>query len=60
MPEHNEELTALGFMERQLTKCRINHAREKERGAPVEVLKNIGRKIGYYEAAVEALKAVRC
>lgn len=49
------ELTALGYMERQRTKCYQNWQRERERGAPPEVLANIMRKIGYFEEAIEAL-----
>lgn len=49
-------MTALEYMERQAQSNRINYNREVLRGAPEEVLQNIRLKIGYYEAAVEALK----
>jgi hypothetical protein len=49
-------MTALEYMEKQLQKHRINYNREVLRGAPEETLYNIGLKIGYYEAAVGALK----
>lgn len=51
-------MTALEYMEKQLQKHRINYNREFLRKAPKEVLDNISLKIGYYEAAVEALKTV--
>lgn len=53
--ERDGETTPLGYMERQLTRCRMNYEREKARGAEKEVLQNIARKIGYYEAAVRSL-----
>jgi hypothetical protein len=43
-------------MERQAEKHRLNHDREFAREVPEEVLQNIRAKIGYYEAAVEALR----
>lgn len=49
-------MTALEFMEKQLRKHRLNHRRESERGVPEEMLRNIEKKIGYYKAAVEALR----
>lgn len=49
-------MTALEYMEKQAQKHRINYNREILRGVPEEVLQNIREKIGYYEAAVEALK----
>ena len=48
-------MTALQYMERQLTKHRVNLKRESARGVPEEQLENIRKKIGSYEAAVEAL-----
>lgn len=53
-------MTALEYMEKQVHKCYGNYYREHERDAPEEVLDNILRKTGYYEAAVEALSIVRC
>ena len=49
-------MTAIEYMEKQLQKHRLNHKREFERGVPKEMLRNIEKKIGYYEAAVEALR----
>lgn len=51
-------MTALEYMEKQLLKHRLNYDRESARGVPEEMLHNISLKIGYYEAAVEALKKV--
>lgn len=51
-------MTALDYMMKQFIKHYSDYKREKKRGAPEEVLRNIERKIGYYEAAVEALKEV--
>lgn len=45
-------MTALEYMEKQLQM----HRREFDRKAPQDVLENIKLKIGYYEAAVEALR----
>ena len=50
-------MTALEYMEKQVEKHRINYNREVLRGVPDEMLQNIQLKIGYYEAAVEALSA---
>ena len=49
-------MTALDYMTRQLTKHRLNHDRELARGASEEQLHNIRQKIGYYEAACDALR----
>lgn len=49
-------MTAIEYMEKQVQKHRLNHKRESERGVPKEVLLNIEKKIGYYEAAVDALR----
>ena len=49
-------MTAIEYMEKQIRKCRDNYAREAKRNAPKENLDNIRAKIGYYEAAVNALK----
>ena len=51
-------MTALEYMERQLTKHYTNLFRECERGVPEEQTENIRKKIAYYEEAVEALKKV--
>ena len=49
-------MTALEYMERQAQSNRINYNRQVLRGAPEKDLENIKDKIGYYKAAVEALK----
>lgn len=49
-------MTALEYMEKQVHKHRMNYKRESSRGVSKEMLENIKKKIGYYEAAVEALK----
>lgn len=49
-------MTALEYMEKQVVKNRLNYGREVTRGAPQEVLENIKQKIGFYEAAVKALR----
>lgn len=49
-------MTALEYMEKQVQKHRMNYDRELARGVPEEQLNNIRAKIGYYEAAVDALK----
>ena len=49
-------MTPLEYMQRQVSKHRFNLERETKRGVPEEVLENIKKKIGYYEAAVEAMK----
>lgn len=51
-------MTALEYMERQLTQHRLNLKREAARGVPTEQIENICKKIAYYEAAVEALEKV--
>lgn len=51
-------MTALDYMERQAQKHRLNFDREFAREVPEEMLENIRKKIGYYEAAVEALREV--
>lgn len=50
------ERSALEYMEKRLTKHCQNYKRELRRGVPEEQLRNILLKIGYYEAAVEALR----
>ena len=52
-------VTALEYMEKQLQKHRNNYDCELLRGVPEEMLQNISRKVGYYEAAVAALKEVK-
>ena len=48
-------VTALEYMEKRVQKHRQNFDRESARGVPEEMLRDIEKKIGYYEAAVEAL-----
>ena len=49
-------MTAIEYMEKQLKKHLIDYEREIVRGVPEEVIHNIENKIGYYEAAIKALK----
>jgi hypothetical protein len=49
-------VTAIEYMERQVQRHRLNYDRESARGAHEEMLRNIRKKLGYYEAAVEALR----
>lgn len=49
-------MTPLEYMERRLKKHWLDLERESARRASPEVLENIRKKIGYYEAAVEALR----
>ena len=49
-------MTALEYMEKQLHKHQMNYKRESARGVFEEMLENIQKKIGYYEAAVKALR----
>lgn len=49
-------MTALEYFEKQVQKHRHNYDRESTRGVPEEQLHSIELKIGYYEAAVEALR----
>lgn len=49
-------MTALEFMEKQLRKCKLNYTIQQSRGARVDELNNIIKKIGYYAEAVEALR----
>jgi hypothetical protein len=56
--EKGEPMTAIEYMEKQAQKHRLTYDKEAVRGASEEQLRNITRKIGYYEAAVEALGSV--
>lgn len=47
------------YFERQLEKARFNLTQQTSRNAPEDVLRNIRKKIGYYEAAVKALSVAR-
>ena len=49
-------MTALEYMEKQLLKHRLNYNREVIRGVPEDMRNNLLSKIGYFEAAVEALR----
>ena len=50
-------MTAIDYMEKQLRKNQRIYNSEFKRGAPEEILRNIEKKISYYQAAVDALKA---
>lgn len=49
-------MNALKYFRRQLEKAQYNLAQQESRGATEEVIRNIKKKIGYYEAAVKALE----
>jgi hypothetical protein len=49
-------VTAIEYMEKQVQKHRLNYKRESKRGVTEEMLRNMEKKIGYYEAAVDALR----
>lgn len=49
-------MNALDYMVRQKNKNILNYQKEKNRGAPQEVLQNILKKIGFYSLAVVALE----
>lgn len=49
-------MTPLEYMEKMLNKQKTNLEKETARNAPKDVLRHVKKKIGYYEAAVEALK----
>lgn len=51
-------MTALEYMQKQFKKHELNYEREANRGVPEAMLANIKAKIGYYEAAINALKLV--
>ena len=51
-------MTALEYMEKQMQKHQQNFEREFKRGVPNKMLYDIIAKIGYYKAAVEALRKV--
>jgi hypothetical protein len=51
-------MTALEYMEKQMRKHELVLEREYTRGAPVEVLQNLSKKISYYEEAADALRTV--
>ena len=51
-------MTAIEYMIKQLQKHRLNYDKESARGASEEMLQNIKNKIGYYEAAINALKQI--
>lgn len=53
------EMTAIEYMEKQIRKHQMSLNRETVRGATPEILQNIVSKVGYYTAAVEALKVVK-
>lgn len=49
-------MTPLEYMNKMLTKQKLNLEKETARNAPKDVLRHVKKKIGYYEAAVEALE----
>ena len=49
-------MTALEYFEQQRDRHQRNYNRAVLKGAAVEELQNIKRKIGYYTEAVEALR----
>ena len=49
-------MSALEFMRKELDRNKKNLFREFERNAPDDVIENIEKKIGYYDAACEALE----
>ena len=51
-------MTALEYMEKKVNNHKLTYIRECARKAPEAQLENIRKKIGHYEAAVEALRKV--
>ena len=51
-------MTALEYMEKQLRWNKRNYEMRSVGGAPEKMLNDILKKIGYYAAAVEALRKV--
>ena len=49
-------MTALEYMEKQLSKHQANYVRESNRGVPDKMLNDIQSKIEHYKQAVEALR----
>ena len=49
-------MTPLEYMNKMLTKQKLNLEKETARNAPKDVLRHVKKKIGYYEAAVAALE----
>ena len=49
-------MTALEYMEKQIQKCKLNYTRAQGRNATNDELNSIIKKIGYYAAAVDALR----
>ena len=49
-------MTALEYMEKQLSKHKANYVRESNRGVPEKMLNDIQSKIDYYTNAVDALR----
>ena len=49
-------MTPLEYMNKMLTKQKLNLEKEMERNAPKDVLRHVKKKIGYYGAAVAALE----
>lgn len=51
-------MTTLEFMEKELSKCKINLQMAEDRNAPADHIQNIKNKIGHYERVCELLKVV--
>lgn len=51
-------MTTLEYMERQLSKHKMNYQRAFDNGSPQNQLDNIADKIRYYQDAVDAIRAV--
>lgn len=49
-------MTPLEYMNKMLTKQKLNLEKETARDAPKDVLRHVKKKIGYYEVAVAALE----
>ena len=49
-------MTPLEYMNKMLTKQKLNLEKETARNAPKNVIRHVKKQIGYYEAAVKALE----
>lgn len=50
------QITPLEYMNKMLTKQKLNLEKETARNAPKDVLRHVKKQIGYYEVAVAALE----
>ena len=55
----DKEMTALEYMEKQISKHRANWIWAIERNAPEKDIENLWKKVCYYGEAIEALKKAR-